>query len=139
MVPGEPVAGHQAKAGAPGAWSGLLFPSPYKKDPRPLTNIYDALKACAERAGIDKHVTHHTFRHTYCAARLQTTEASPTGPVPVRLLTGKEEMGHARLKMIEEFYGHLDDRRCRHREAVKERVSYIWPFVQRQDSGLWIR
>jgi integrase len=100
-----------------GRVSGLLFPSPYKREPTPLTNVYDALRRCAALAGIDKHVTQHTFRHSYCAARLQTTESSARGPVPVSHYTVMAELGHRNIKMVEHVYGHMDDKRFRSSEV----------------------
>jgi integrase len=55
-----------------------------------------------------------TFRHTYCAARLQTLE----GGAPVSPFTVSRELGHGSRRMVEEVYAHLGTRR--HRSEVVE-------------------
>jgi len=57
------------------------------------------------------------FRHTYCAARLQTVDQG----APVSTYTVSREMGHGGEAMVRRLYGHLGQ--VRHRaEAVEYRV-----------------
>jgi len=57
------------------------------------------------------------FRHTYCAARLQTVDQG----APVSTYTVSREMGHGGETMVRKVYGHLGQ--VRHRaEAVEYRV-----------------
>ena len=57
------------------------------------------------------------FRHTYCAARLQTVDQG----APVSTYTVAREMGHGGEAMVRKVYGHLGQ--VRHRaEAVEYRV-----------------
>ena len=57
------------------------------------------------RAGINEDVTFHTLRHTYCAARLQTTDRG----APVQQFTVMREMGHKDFQLIARIYGHIQD------------------------------
>jgi len=62
-------------------------------------------------------LTSKMFRHTYCAARLQTLDRG----APVSLYTVSREMGHGSQDMVERVYSHLGV--VRHRsEAVEYRV-----------------
>ncbi len=54
------------------------------------------------------------FRHTYCAARLQTLDHG----APVAVDTVRREMGHGSAEMVEKVYGHLGE--VRHRSEVVE-------------------
>jgi integrase len=54
------------------------------------------------------------FRHTYCAARLQTLDQG----APVSVYTVSRELGHGSQRMIEKIYGHLGN--VRHRSEVVE-------------------
>ncbi|MBP6670168.1 MAG: site-specific integrase [Gemmatimonadales bacterium] len=57
------------------------------------------------------------FRHTYCAARLQTLDRG----APVAVDTVRRELGHGSAEMVERVYGHLGQ--VRHRaEAVEYRI-----------------
>lgn len=80
------------------------------KDPR--NSIADAVEA----AKITKRVTLHTFRHTYGATRMQTLDNGE----PVSPYTVMQELGHQSLKLIEQYYGHLQEKR--HRKEVVEYV-----------------
>lgn len=101
---------------AQGIEEGLLFPS--RKTGDMLTDIADGLETALERAEIDKHVTLHTFRHTYTATRMQTLDHG----YPVSPYTVMRELGHKDLEQIMETYGHLQKRRSRG-EAVEYRPS----------------
>ena len=67
-----------------------------------------------EIAEIDKHTTLHSLRHTYTAARLQTTDSG----APISVYTVMRELGHSTVSLIEKTYGHLPD--VRHRRPVVE-------------------
>jgi integrase len=53
--------------------------------------------------GIHEHITFHTLRHTYCAARLQTLDRG----APVQQHTVMAELGHRDYKLVAELYGHV--------------------------------
>ncbi|HVX39525.1 MAG TPA: tyrosine-type recombinase/integrase [Gemmatimonadaceae bacterium] len=57
------------------------------------------------------------LRHTYCAARLQTTDNGKA----IAMYTVAQEMGHEDLKMIKKVYGHLGKFRPR-----GEHVEFRW-------------
>jgi hypothetical protein len=54
------------------------------------------------------------FRHTYCAARLQTLDAG----APVSIYTVARELGHQSDEMVKRIYAHLGA--TRHRSEVVE-------------------
>lgn len=68
------------------------------------------------------------FRHTYCAARLQTLDRG----APVSTYTVARELGHGSTSLVERVYGHLGQIRHRakvveyrveqHRRALRERL-----------------
>lgn len=100
--------------------SGLLFPSARGGM---LRDLRGSLEAARQRAGIEKRVTFHTFRHTYTAARLQTLDHG----APVSPYTVMRELGHTNLALIEQTYGHL--LAVRHRTAtVAYRETRILPL-----------
>lgn len=99
----------------------LLFPSPAGRgsEERPLTNLRRALAGAplpdrlappgtvpAEERG---RLTLSLLRHTYCAARLQTTDRG----APVAPFTVAREMGHTEMRMVLRVYGHLGRFRLR--------------------------
>ena len=91
--------------------TGLLFPS---RKGQMIRDLRGSLASVLRRAGIEKSVTLHTFRHTFAAARLQTTDhGAATSPYTVM-----RELGHRSLQLIEERYGHLAN--TRHRSEVLE-------------------
>src|SRR6476620_10589862 len=59
-------------------------------------------------------IRHRLFRHTYCAARLQTLDHG----APVSLYTVSRELGHGSEEMVRRVYAHLGD--VRHRSEVVE-------------------
>jgi integrase len=98
---------------------GLLFPSARGKAAREadrmVTDLRKALDAIARRAGWeDGEIRSKAFRHTYCAARLQTLDRG----APVSLYTVSREMGHGGDRLVKRIYGHLGD--VRHRSEVVE-------------------
>ena len=54
------------------------------------------------------------FRHTYCAARLQTLDHD----APVSVYTVAKELGHGGEALVRSVYGHLGT--MRHRSAAVE-------------------
>ena len=81
---------------------GLLFPSP-KSPGRPVTNIRRLVDELTLRIGYEGRLTPRVLRHTYCAARLQTT----TGGMPVPHLEVAREMGHEEADMVTRVYSHF--------------------------------
>jgi integrase len=73
------------------------------------------LDAVATRAGWKAgEIRSKRFRHTYCAARLQTLD----GGAPVSVFTVARELGHSSTAMVEQVYSHLGT--MRHRAEVVE-------------------
>jgi integrase len=81
---------------------GLLFPSP-KSPGRPVKNIKRLVAELSLRIGYDGTLTPKVFRHTYCAARLQTI----TGGRPVPRLQVAHELGHQKTDMVDRVYSHF--------------------------------
>jgi len=98
--------------------SRLLFPSYRKGAEAMLTDFRKLLDAVAMRAGWKVgEIRSKMFRHTYCAARLQTLDAG----APVSVYTVAKELGHGGEAMVRKVYGHLGQ--VRHRaKAVEYRV-----------------
>jgi integrase len=96
----------------------LLFPSPRLDGEGMLSNFDKALDQAAERAGWRAgEIRTRSFRHTYCAARLQTLD----GGAPVSPYTVAKELGHGGLRLVDRVYGHLGQVRQR-AEVVEYRV-----------------
>ena len=80
-----------------------------------VTDFRKLLDAVAERAGWKAgEIRGKMFRHTYCAARLQTLDNGAA----VSVFTVGRELGHGGDTMVKQVYGHLGD--VRHRSAVVE-------------------
>ena len=96
----------------------LLFPSFITEREAMLTDWRKSLDRVALRAGWQAgEIRTKAFRHTYCAARLQTMDAG----APVSPFTVSRELGHGSRTMVEEIYAHLGA--IRHRaDAVEYRV-----------------
>lgn len=95
--------------------SQLLFPSYRTGKEAMLTDFRKLLRAVATRAGwCAREITSKMFRHTYCAARLQTLDAG----APVSVFTVARELGHGGDAMVKQVYGHLGT--IRHRADVVE-------------------
>jgi integrase len=122
------VAARRAEVGR--ATGGLLFPTfsmerdgagRKQKDAATESMITDmrcALKRVAKASKLDDDRMHlHAFRHTYCAARLQTLD----GGKPVSTYTVACELGHGSEAMVRQVYGHLGE--VRHRAEVVEYVN----------------
>jgi len=96
----------------PGRGGTLLFPG---ETGVMLTDWRKLLDRVAERAGWRAgEIRSKMFRHTYCAARLQTLD----GAAPVSPYTVARELGHGSVAMVEQVYSHLGAQR--HRSAVVE-------------------
>ena len=93
----------------------LLFPTP-KNAVRPLKDIRKMLDGIVHSTGVWKagDIHPYIFRHTYCAARLQTLD----GGAPVSAYTVGKEMGHGGDALVRRVYGHLGH--VRHRAKVVE-------------------
>ncbi len=93
----------------------LLFPSPKGSGEEMLTDFRKSLDAIAARAGWKPgEIRSKMFRHTYCAARLQTLDRG----APISEYTVAKELGHGGRAMVERVYGHLGQ--IRHRSEVIE-------------------
>jgi integrase len=92
---------------------GLLFPSP--RTGGMIHDMRKALDAIAVRAGWKVgEIRTKMFRHTYCAARLQTLDHG----APISPFTVAKELGHGGTALVERVYGHLGT--VRHRSEVVE-------------------
>ena len=92
---------------------GLLFQSP--RTGVLVNDTRKALDAIAVRGGWKAgEIRLHQFRHTYCAARLQTLDHG----APVSPYTVGRELGHGGKSLVEQIYGHLGQ--VRHRADVVE-------------------
>jgi integrase len=100
----------------------LLFPSlrmkALEKRETMINDFRKLLDAIAERAGWKPgEIRSKMFRHTYCAARLQTLD----NEAPVSPYTVAKELGHGGEAMVRRVYGHLGE--VHHRsEHVEYRV-----------------
>lgn len=96
----------------------LLFPSPKLTGEELITDTRRALDAIGKRAGWKAgEIRTKMFRHTYCAARLQTLDRG----APVSPWTVAKEMGHGGRSLVDRVYGHLGE--VRHRaELVEYRI-----------------
>jgi integrase len=78
-----------------------LFPSPRGRGRlRTADKLLDEL---AERMGTPGRLISRIFRHTYSAARLQTTDRG----LPVSTFQVARELGHEDEAMVQSIYGHL--------------------------------
>jgi len=113
--------------------SQLLFPSFRTGAEAMLTDFRKLLSAVASHVGWKAgEITAKVFRHTYCAARLQTLD----GGAPVSVYTVARELGHGGDAMVKRVYGHLGAVRHRaaaveyrveqHRTKLKGRLARLW-------------
>ena len=80
-----------------------------------VTDVRRLLDRVAARAGMAKgELRTKAFRHTYCAARLQTLDQG----APVSTYTVARELGHESEAMVRRVYAHLGE--IRHRSEVVE-------------------
>lgn len=94
----------------------LLFPSFRTGEEAMLTDVRKMLDAVGARVGYAaRELNLYDFRHTYCAARLQTLD----GDAPVSPYTVGQELGHGGDSLVKRVYGHLGT--VRHRA---DRVEY---------------
>lgn len=95
--------------------SRLLFPGHWRGREATITDFRKVLDAVAERAGWKAgEVRSKMFRHTYCAARLQTLDQGAA----VSPFTVGRELGHGGSALVHRVYGHLGE--ARDRSAVVE-------------------
>jgi integrase len=93
----------------------LLFPSSATGREAMVTDTRKLMDHVAVRAGWKSgDIRTKMFRHTYCAARLQTLD----GGAPVSLFTVSRELGHTSPAMVQRVYSHLGS--VRHRSEVVE-------------------
>jgi integrase len=93
----------------------LLFPA---EDGGMRRDIRGLLDRIGERAGWKAgEIRAKMFRHTYCAARLQTLDHG----APVSVYTVARELGHGSTAMVEKVYSHLGA--MRHRPVGSGRVA----------------
>jgi hypothetical protein len=93
----------------------LLFPSPWSEPEQPIRDVRGLLDRIAARAGVlAGDLRTKMFRHTYCAARLQTLDRG----APVSTYTVARELGHESEAMVRRVYAHLGE--VRHRSEVVE-------------------
>ncbi len=86
-----------------------------------IRDVRKLLDAVGERAGFEHgSIRTKIFRHTYCAARLQTLDRG----VPVAPFTVARELGHSGTAMVERVYAHLGQ--VRHRSGVGGTASRIF-------------
>lgn len=106
-------------AGANAPKGKLLFPSKHRRlrggDEAMLGDIRRALDVVAVKAGwAEGEIRPYSFRHSYTAARLQTTDhGAPVSPFQI-----SRELGHGGTSLVERVYGHLGT--VRHRGEVVE-------------------
>jgi integrase len=94
----------------PGPPGRLLFPSVRMSTEAMVNDVRKLLDALAVRCGWQPgEIRTRAFRHTYCAARLQTVDRG----APVSLYTVARELGHGGLTMVQRVYSHLGDIRQR--------------------------
>lgn len=95
---------------------GLLFPS--VRTGKMITDIRKQMDSIAETAGWKAgEIRTKIFRHTYCAARLQTLDQG----YPISVYTVARELGHGGDSLVKRVYGHLGQ--VRHRaEHVEYRI-----------------
>ena len=80
-----------------------------------LTDCRKLLDAVGARVGFSpRELNLYDFRHTYCAARLQTLDSG----APVSPYTVGQELGHGGDSLVRRVYGHLGT--VRHRASVVE-------------------
>lgn len=93
----------------------LLFPSLRTGDEAMITDFRKLLDAVTARVGWKPgEIRSKMFRHTYCAARLQTLDRG----APVSIYTVSRELGHGSPAMVQRVYSHLGE--MRHRSEVVE-------------------
>jgi integrase len=93
----------------------LLFPSYRTGSEAMLRDARKLLDAVAARVGHrPRELNLYVFRHTYCAARLQTLDRG----APVSECTVGRELGHGGAALVRRVYGHLGQ--VRHRAEVVE-------------------
>ena len=96
-----------------------------------VTDLRKQMDGIAVTAGWQRgEIRTKIFRHTYCAARLQTLDQG----FPVSVYTVARELGHGGDSLIKRVYGHLGNVRHRsehvefrieqheHRDEIRDRL-----------------
>ena len=105
--------------------SGLLFPRSEAEPEAMITDLRRALDAAGARIGMPEgRVRTLLFRHSYCAARLQSVDGAG---YPVATETVSREMGHGGRQMVERIYGHVAG--APHRSDVVEYRTEQWTHL----------
>jgi integrase len=100
----------------------LLFPSETSGMLKDWRKVLDAV---AKRAGWKAgEIRSKQFRHTYCAARLQTLDHG----APVSVFSVARELGHSSTNMVEKVYSHLG--------TVRHRSDQVEYRVEQHEAGL---
>ena len=110
----------------------LLFPSTHRRvrgrgGEKMIGDIRRALDSVAIAAGwAAGDIRPYGFRHTFCAARLQTLDQG----APVSTYTVARELGHGGESLIKNVYGHIGDVRARgefveYRPSIVEQISDV--------------
>ncbi|MGH8545420.1 MAG: tyrosine-type recombinase/integrase [Gammaproteobacteria bacterium] len=98
--------------GRDAASAGLLFPGPEGRMIGDLDKQLDVIAArCDWQVG---EIRSRMFRHTYCSARLQTTDAGAA----VSPFVVAKELGHGGMALVNRVYGHVGE--IRQRSSVVE-------------------
>lgn len=117
----------------------LLFPSSQSSSERVVTDIRKSLDGIAELAGRQRgEIRTKIFRHTYCTARLQTTDRGAA----VAPFTVSRELGHGGRAMVERVYGHLGQNRHRSEVVeygIEQHAEVLRPTLEalRRDYPVW--
>lgn len=114
----------------------LLFPSFRTGEESMLTDARKMLDAVGARVGYAaRELNLYDFRHTYCAARLQTLDHG----APVSVYTVAKELGHGGDALVKRVYGHLGT--VRHRSQHVEYRVKLYAKVKHRERPVaeWVK
>lgn len=93
-----------------------------------LTDVREMLDAVADKVNWPEgRVRTKLFRHTYCAARLQTTDRGQ----PVSKYTVARELGQGGSDLVDRVYGHLGEIRHRAEEVEYRPENHMDTIVEK--------